>query len=77
MQESPNSFEHHQQSLKPKRRTPTDPVTRDMRSAGNKDIVLWAADSVKLPEIRHFKKSARTVRRAIKGTNKCLHYHNR
>ena len=68
MQESSNSFEHHQQPLKSKRRTPTDLVPRDTRSGGNKDSIILAADSVKLPEIRHFKKSARTIRRAIKGT---------
>lgn len=68
MQESSNSFEHHQQPSKAKRRTPTDLVPRDMRSVSNKDTVICASDTVKLPEIRHFKKSVKTVRRAIKGT---------
>ena len=79
MQESSHSFDHHnQQPLKPKRRTPTAPTTADqvlkdtrataaVTAAGSKEIILWAPDSVKLPEIRHFKKSARTIRRPIKG----------
>ena len=80
MQESSHSFDHHNQlPLKSKRRavatalTAADQVLKDSRAAatatatGNKEIVLWAPDSIKLPDIRHFKKSARTIRRPIKG----------
>ena len=73
MQESSHSFDHHnQQPIKPKRRTPTAAAATAAAAViaagtGNKEIIIWAPDSIKLPEIRHFKKSARTIRRSIKG----------
>ena len=80
---------HNQQPSKPKRRAVAtaaagvgvDQVLKDSKAAatatatatGSKEIILWAPDSIKLPEIRHFKKSARTIRRPIKGLHSTYH----